>query len=654
MKKFLKIFIILEILLFAYIFNSSIYNIYEKNNIAADNLSGYVIEETSPETLNQFYSIFTENYPNNKIELINNTLTSTDNSVYDLYCYPLDKFEQKQPVSQTIEFKYHELTKEDFLDSVGIFYTDLSDGEIDQLATQLSTQIIEYEDTSIPYSMILELNLFNFIILFIVILIIYGIYTSYSLKKIGIKKSMGFSTLRILKEQIISVVKYYSIVCLALLAVLNLYYAFTNRFDFSYLIMGIFFFGIVLVVNVLCLLLTSVLIKFVRLEAMIKNKTLNKSTNVIVQVIKVAFSVVIAITIISLLEQSGEFTKSQQAVLNYKYLDGYYTANGFNSAEHDYALENPERFEEYSNSMLELYNNHHSLLCDYAGSSESQSPFGDSRPYYVRQTIIANENYIKEFSNIQINGTPLDENVFSTPTILIPDMYKNDESLIKEHLTGEYDLLLNYNQNYGIQEETRANEFNIVYIDDSSTIKVNTEKGFSDITGGIIIVDTGDFGGLYYLDALNNRSLFFSVESREEFSALLTKYDLAQLVVAGTLLTPYLTQLESVTFVLKTLTMFAIVFVVSLVFILYISNYVDVFVNRKRYALKEIMGFSHFKILKSRYIVWAIEIIASVFLTAINSYFACFFAIMLLDYLFCELLYRTYIKKALYEIENGA
>ena len=654
MKKFLKIFIILEILLFAYIFNSSIYNIYEKNNIAADNLSGYVIEETSPETLNQFYSIFTENYPNNKIELINNTLTSTDNSVYDLYCYPLDKFEQKQPVSQTIEFKYHELTKEDFLDSVGIFYTDLSDGEIDQLATQLSTQIIEYEDTSIPYSMILELNLFNFIILFIVILIIYGIYTSYSLKKIGIKKSMGFSTLRILKEQIISVVKYYSIVCLALLAVLNLYYAFTNRFDFSYLIMDIFFFGIVLVVNVLCLLLTSVLIKFVRLEAMIKNKTLNKSTNVIVQVIKVAFSVVIAITIISLLEQSGEFTKSQQAVLNYKYLDGYYTANGFNSAEHDYALENPERFEEYSNSMLELYNNHHSLLCDYAGSSESQSPFGDSRPYYVRQTIIANENYIKEFSNIQINGTPLDENVFSTPTVLIPDMYKNDESLIKEHLTGEYDLLLNYNQNYGIQEETRANEFNIVYIDDSSTIKVNTEKGFSDITGGIIIVDTGDFGGLYYLDALNNRSLFFSVESREEFSALLTKYDLAQLVVAGTLLTPYLTQLESVTFVLKTLTMFAIVFVVSLVFILYISNYVDVFVNRKRYALKEIMGFSHFKILKSRYIVWAIEIIASVFLTAINSYFACFFAIMLLDYLFCELLYRTYIKRALHEIEKGA
>ena len=654
MKNFLKIFVLLEILLFAYIFNSSIYNIYEKNNIAADNLSGYMLEEPSPEILDQFYTIFTENYDDNRLEIINNTLTTTDKSAYDLYCYPLDKFSQKQPVSQTIEFEYHELTKEDFLDSVGIFYTDLSVEEIDQLAAQLSTQIIEYEDTSIPYSMILELNLFNFIILFIVILIIYCIYTSYSLKKIGIKKSMGFSTLRILKEQILSIVKYYFIVCLALLAVLNLYYAFTNRFDFSYLIMGIFFFGIVLIVNVLCMLLTSALIKFVRLEAMIKNKTLNKSTNVIVQFIKVGFSVVIAITIISLLQQSGDYMKSQQAVLDYKYLDGYYTSNGFNSAEYNYAISNPDVSESYSNSILELYRNHHSLLCDYTGSDEAQGPMGASRPYYVQQTIIANENYIKEFSNIQVNGTPLDESVFSTPTVLIPNMYKNDESLIKEHIAGEYDLLLNYNQNYGIQEETRANEFNIVYIDDNSTIKVNTEEGFSDITGGIIIVDTGNFGGLYYLDALNNRCLFFSVESRAAFSALLTKYNLAQLVVAGTLLTPYLMQLENVTFVLKTLTMFAIVFVISLVFILYISNYVDVFVNRKRYALKEIMGFSHFKILKSRYIVWAMEIIASVILTAINYYFACFFAIMLLDYLFCELLYRTYIKKALYEIEKGA
>ena len=49
LKNFLKIFIFLEIILLAYIFNTSIYNIYEKNNIATEKLEGYVLEETSPE-----------------------------------------------------------------------------------------------------------------------------------------------------------------------------------------------------------------------------------------------------------------------------------------------------------------------------------------------------------------------------------------------------------------------------------------------------------------------------------------------------------------------------------------------------------------------------------------------------------------------------
>ena len=62
MKNFLKIFIFLEIILLAYIFNTSIYNIYEKNNIATEKLEGYVLEETSPEILDKFYTIFTEKY----------------------------------------------------------------------------------------------------------------------------------------------------------------------------------------------------------------------------------------------------------------------------------------------------------------------------------------------------------------------------------------------------------------------------------------------------------------------------------------------------------------------------------------------------------------------------------------------------------------
>ncbi|HFD5786702.1 TPA: hypothetical protein ACF43D_000111 [Streptococcus pyogenes] len=651
MKKFLKIFIFLEIILFAYIFNTSIYNIYEKNNISSENLKGYVLEETSPEILDKFYKIFTEEYSQNKLELINNTLTSTDKSVYDLYCYPLNEFAQKQPISKSISLQYHELQKEDFLDSVGVFYTDLRSDEIKEIASQLSVAISDFENEAIPYSMVLKLNLFNFVILYIVLQIIYCIYTSYSLKKIGIKKSMGFSTVHILKEQIASIIKYFVVICSVLICLLNLYYALTNRFEFSYLATSILFFTIVLAINIICVLITSILIKFVSLEAMIKNKTLNSGINIIVQAVKIVFSVIITITIISLLNQGNSFKQSQQAVLDYKYLDGYYTANGFNSSEYDYALANIDILESYSEQTLEMYNHNHSLLCDFKKDSGLQT----SRPYYEQQLVIANRNYLSEFSNIRLNGKPLGEDIFNKPTVLVPHKYKSDENSIKEYIKQEYFRLMNYDQFYKIPgEEKSIDKFNVVYIDDDSTVKVNTENGFSDMTDPIIIVDTGDFGGLYYLDSLNRRCLFFQMESREEFSSLLAEYNFEKLVTAGTLLTPYLMQLENVKFVLKTLTMFTIVFIVSLLFILYISNYVDIVVNRKRYAAKEILGFSHFRTLKNRYIFWGIELIISGVLTVINYYFACLFAIILIDYIFCELLYRVYILNSLYEIEKGA
>ncbi|MBS4872069.1 MAG: hypothetical protein KHZ78_04450, partial [Peptoniphilus sp. oral taxon 375] len=604
-----------------------------------------------PEILDKFYTIFTEEYSQNKLELINNTLTSTDKSVYDLYCYPLNEFVQKQPISQSILLQYHELKKEDFLDSVGVFYTDLQADEIKEIASELSVTINDFGNEAIPYSMVLKLNLFNFVILYIVLQIIYCIYTSYSLKKIGIKKSMGFSTVHILREQITSIIKYFVVICSVLICLLNLYYSLTNRLEFSYLATSLLFFTIVLAINIICVLITSILIKFVSLEAMIKNKTLNSGINIIVQAVKIVFSVIITITIISLLNQGNSFKQSQQAVLDYKYLDGYYTANGFNSSEYDYALANKDILESYSEQTLEMYNHNHSLLCDFKKDSALQT----SRPYYEQQLVIANRNYLSEFSNIQLNGKPLGEDIFNEPTVLVPHKYKSDENSIKEYIKQEYFRLMNYDQFYKIPgEEKNIDKFNVVYIDDDSTVKVNTENGFSDMTDPIIIVDTGDFGGLYYLDSLNRRCLFFQMESREEFSSLLAEYNFEKLVTAGTLLTPYLMQLENVKFVLKTLTMFTIVFIVSLLFILYISNYVDIFVNRKRYAAKEILGFSHFRTLKNRYIFWGIELIISGVLTVINYYFACLFAIILIDYIFCELLYRVYILNALYEIEKGA
>ena len=131
MKNFLKIFLLLEVLLFGYIFNSSIYNIYEKNNISSNDLVGYTLEDATSENLDKFYSIFMERYSENKLEVIRNTLSSTDKSVYKFYCFPIDNFVQKKPVSHNIFFEYDELSRAEFLDSVGIFYTDIDVVEIE-------------------------------------------------------------------------------------------------------------------------------------------------------------------------------------------------------------------------------------------------------------------------------------------------------------------------------------------------------------------------------------------------------------------------------------------------------------------------------------------------------------------------------------------
>lgn len=655
MKNFIKIFILLEVLLFAYIFNSSIYNIFEKNNIAAEGLAGYAFEEVNPDILEKFYTIITEEYPENRFEVINNTLTSTDNSVYSLYCYPLDKFSQKQPVSKTMKFEYHELTKEDFLDSVGVFYTDISAEELEKTAERVPVNITIFVNDAIPYSMVFELNILNFLILFVVIQIIYCIYTSYSLKKIGIKKSMGFSAFRILKELIINIIRYFFIVYAAFFVLQNLFYLVNQRFAISYLLLNILFFMIVLAINILCILATSILIRFVDLEAMIKNKTLNRTTNMIVQIIKISFSVVIAFTVILLLKQSIQYSQSQQAVLDYKYLDGYYTANGFNSAEYEYALNNADVLKGYSDSMIQLYENSQSFLCDISALNMSRSSMASSRPYYETHLIIANKNYIDKFSDIKVGGNRLNIETLDQRTVLLPKKYKIDEAVIREYMKRQYDRLYHYNQFFGLEESVKeVTDFELIYTENDSTIKANTEKGFADVTGNIIILDKGDFAGLYYLDSLNTRSIFFLMDSREQFSSLLTEFDLSNLVTAGTMLTPYLMELENVTFVLKTILMFTIVFVTSLIFILYISNYVDIFVNRKRYALKEIMGFSHVRILKTRFIIWVTELLISGVLSIINYVFLCLFLIILLDYIFCELLYTSYIRKALYEIEKGA
>ena len=157
-----------------------------------------------------------------------------------------------------------------------------------------------------------------------------------------------------------------------------------------------------------------------------------------------------------------------------------------------------------------MYNHNHSLLCDFRTDGGLQT----SRPYYEQQLVIANRNYLNEFSNIQLSGKPLGEDIFSEPTVLVPHKYKNDENSISEYIKQEYFRLMNYNQFYGIPgEEKTIDKFNVVYIDDDSTIKVNTENGFSDMANPVIIVDTGNFKYKVFIfsNGVKRRFFFFVI-----------------------------------------------------------------------------------------------------------------------------------------------
>ena len=130
MKHFLKIFILIELLLFSYIFTTSVYNIYEKNHVTSNNMKCYVIQENDPELMGNFFEELSEAVGNHKVMMIVNTITQTEKTEYDLHCMPFERFSKKQPVTSSLHYNYKELTKDDFTDSTGLFYTDMPESKL--------------------------------------------------------------------------------------------------------------------------------------------------------------------------------------------------------------------------------------------------------------------------------------------------------------------------------------------------------------------------------------------------------------------------------------------------------------------------------------------------------------------------------------------
>ena len=124
------------------------------------------------------------------------------------------------------------------------------------------------------------------------------------------------------------------------------------------------------------------------------------------------------------------------------------------------------------------------------------------------------------------------------------------------------------------------------------------------------------FGGTWYLQEVSNGKLSFELGDRNAYKDLLKKYSLDKLLSAGTLLTPLSTQIRYYEFIILQSGVFAFLFSLTLLMIIYFSNYLEVIVNRKKYALKYLSGYSLIRSLKEPIATEAIIILFGIILSA--------------------------------------
>jgi hypothetical protein len=111
----MNIFLTTVILLFTYIFITSINQIYEKNHIVDNDMNAYIVIDSDVDSMERLFNELTSNYSKNKIQIVKNTISDTYNSTYEFYCFPLNKIRKRQPATLSMHYKYMELKKDDFI-----------------------------------------------------------------------------------------------------------------------------------------------------------------------------------------------------------------------------------------------------------------------------------------------------------------------------------------------------------------------------------------------------------------------------------------------------------------------------------------------------------------------------------------------------------
>lgn len=675
MKKLLFIFLLGQLFLLSFIFNQAIFDIYELNNLGDASLNGYIAEDFTANDLNKMYDALATDClatDDCNLQLIKTPVASYNHFVYEIYHSQIHHIKHPISISEDTSFTYHQLTKEDFIDSNGVFYSDLSLKTVESLSKQLSFSIKPYKN-DIAYAQIINNNLLNFGLLFILTQLVLFIYTFTRIKINAIKKMLGFSKFAMIRASIKDFLKFEAVIFAITFAVHLTYYWIAGKLQARYLIFLSLFLLVVILINLVLLLVTQISIRFIDIHELIKNKLYSNRTTMALYIVKIALILAISISISSFIKTYQTYKEQSNDLAKYALLEGYFTSNGYNYDEDSIARKNPKQIQKYGKSIKELYNffdEKKQLYVNNANLLELLSPTylqindlkeSDLYNSYEENYIVANERYFNEFMHIENeNGKQLKKIHFSQPTILVPTKYKKEQATVKKSYIDNYNNLLNYDAYFGLPKDKKneITDIEIVYIknDQKSELLgqvIQGKSGSATIKNSIILIDTGVFDNLYYYDVLNSGDIFLKLKERETFSQALVQYDLDRLVNAGTLLTPYMDKVHFTQFILNNLFVFTILFLITLVFIMYISNFVDIISNSKRYSVQVIHGFSIKKIFKSQFIVWLILLLALFLKFFIEFNVVIYVSMLVFDFLMLLYLFKKEIQFNIQKVIKG-
>lgn len=644
MERFVKIFIFLQVLVLQFIFITSIYNIYEKNNIIDNGDTAFYLKNPNPGDLEKIFNLLNEK----KIgfEQLRIEPDIKNNTNYVVFYSKYSDLNKTNAISKDIKISYKPLHKEDFVDSAGVFYISKDQKNIiGKLNSVYDLNIQAYEEDKISYKNILVINGINVYFLIIFSILTYFMYISSDLKKIAIKKLLGFSNFRIVSNYYISLLKTLGIILILLDVICMAYFSINKSLSLEFVVMLASYSLGIIIMNILLMLIALSLMKFIKINEMIKHKNFNKLFNKILIIFKWVACILVSISLIYFTNSLLTLLEEKNDIKNYQKYNNYYTSNGF-SSDYDQIEKNKRELQYFSKNIREMVENEESYLLD-------TSTLDDIDNKEIPKFVISNKRFIEEFTQLRdVQGNPIRLTTSKNQvTILIPQKFQKDEDKIKKYflknIVNEY---TNYDKYYGIALKPKKQQkptVDIRYIENNQSVSFLGEEKFETIKDLILIVDNLSFSGMYYADTLNAGDIYFKFPTREDFQKMTAEYNLDQYVLPGTLLTPYLTRLENQNFIFQNVTVFIIIFTFILMFLIYASNQTTILVNRKKYAVQTFLGYSKMKVLK-KYVWISIGIFTLFLLLAFYNKFSLLFSIIVLIDLFVLIgMYTKFINKSL-------